>query len=146
MQVGAAFRGEGMIPLGVVAVVVDHVEALRPAHGGELGGGEVAGDGGGAGAGRVRRASPEEEGREARDERLVPVVRPVPAVLRRPRRRVPDGAVHPHRPRREPSRAPRAPPPVPPDRHVVHQEADRSIITQIHYSCIHTSINIILPL
>ncbi|RRT44572.1 hypothetical protein B296_00041835 [Ensete ventricosum] len=116
-----------MVPGGILAVVVYHVVALHPPHRRVLLGAEPA-------ARRRRRhrtaarwrrrsrAPPELEPGELRDEGLVAVVGSVPAVVRRPRRRVPNGAVHPHGPVGERRlRLPR----VPPYRHVVDQESER---------------------
>jgi hypothetical protein len=127
--VNNALWGEAVVSLGVEAVVVDHVVALHPPHGGLLLRAEriaaAAAAAGRAAAWRAapwrgaRRAGAEEQPREARDEGAVAVVGLVPAVVGGPGGGVPDGAVHPHRPPRERL----APPRVPPDRHVVHVEA-----------------------
>src|SRR6185437_12907343 len=97
---GLALWRERVVPAEVVAVVVDHVALLRPAHGGVLlrreAGAAGRGRHGAAGGRGCGGAAGEDEAVEARDERLVAVVGAVAAVVGGPVGGVPDGAVGPH--------------------------------------------------
>lgn len=129
-----------MILAAVLAVVVHQVVSPRPLHRRLLLRAKPAAD-------RRRRhrpapgrreggAAPDLEPGVPRHERLVVVVHLVLAVLRRPRRSVPDRAVHPHRAVRErPPRRRRLG--VPPYRHVVHQESTRTPIYLINIHMIY---------
>uniref|UniRef100_A0A804QFZ1 Uncharacterized protein n=1 Tax=Zea mays TaxID=4577 RepID=A0A804QFZ1_MAIZE len=120
-----ALGRERVVPAEVVAVVVDHVALLRPAHGRVLPrrepgprGGRRHGPARGRGAGG---AAGDDEAVEARDEGLVAVVGAVAAVVGGPVGGVPDGAVDPHGAVREGELGAAL---VAADGHVVHEEGD----------------------
>ena len=132
-----ALWGKGMVPAGVTAVVINHVVVLGPPHRRVLLRAEARA--GGRGGRRsavcpcVGRAAGDLEVGEPGDERLVTVVDLVPAVLSSPRRRVPDGAVHPHWTEGE-RRV--TLPWVPTDWDVVDEEPTRAKETLSFYECI----------
>lgn len=122
-----AFGGEGVVSLGVSAVVVDEVTGLDPPHGPILLPGQTAGPERGsrhraAPGGCVSRAATRFEVRVSGHERLVPVIGLVLTVFRGPRRCIPYGSVEPHRPQ---GKCRVALSRIPPYRHIIHEESEQ---------------------